>query len=91
MIANFFEGAFAVDFLFQPAQRLVHGLAFFKSDFGQLYSLPLRVQSKRFAAFIARTGLMRGARVAARKWVSTGKKGRNIKRVHLDTVANLGA
>ena len=40
MIAHFLERAFAVDFLFQPAQRLVHGLAFFKPDFGQLYSLP---------------------------------------------------
>jgi len=42
MIAHFLQRAFAVDFLFQPAQRLVHGLAFFKPDFGQLYSLPLR-------------------------------------------------
>ena len=36
VIAHFLKGAFAVDFLFQPAERLFNGLAFFKSDFGQL-------------------------------------------------------
>ena len=29
MIAHFFQGAFAIDFLFQSTQRTVHGLAFF--------------------------------------------------------------
>lgn len=40
MIAHFLEDAFAVDFLFQPAQGLVHGLTFFQSYFSQLNSLP---------------------------------------------------
>ena len=29
VIAHFFQGAFAIDFLFQSTQRTVHGLAFF--------------------------------------------------------------
>jgi len=29
MIAHFFQGAFAIDFLFQSTQRTVYGLAFF--------------------------------------------------------------
>ena len=35
MIADFLQRTFAVDFLFQPAQRFVHGLAFFESNFCQ--------------------------------------------------------
>src|SRR5205814_5060129 len=35
MSAHNFQGAFAVDFLFQSPQRLVYWLAFFKLYFGQ--------------------------------------------------------
>lgn len=41
MITHFFQGAFAIDFLFQSTQRTVHGLAFFQFNFGQLNSHPL--------------------------------------------------
>lgn len=61
MVADFLERAFAVDFLFQPAQRLIYGLAFFKPDFGQLDSLPLRgIAAAR--AFIASAMARCGAR-----------------------------
>ena len=36
MIAYDFQGAFAVDFLFQSPQRFVYRLAFFQFDFGQI-------------------------------------------------------
>jgi hypothetical protein len=55
MIADFFQRAFAVDFLFQPAQRLVHGLAFFKSDFGQLVltSSPVRLGKSQRSSLVS--------------------------------------
>src|SRR5436305_13211552 len=42
MIADFFQGPFAVDFLFQPAQSLFNRFTFFKFNFRQFNSLPLR-------------------------------------------------
>jgi len=42
MIADFLQGPFAVDFLFQPAQGLINRLTFFKLNFRQFNSLPLR-------------------------------------------------
>src|SRR5436305_3681244 len=42
MIADFFQGPFAVDFLFQPAQGLINRFTFFKFNFRQFNSLPLR-------------------------------------------------
>jgi hypothetical protein len=36
MIANRFERAFAVDFLFQSAQRFLDRLAFLELNFGQI-------------------------------------------------------
>ncbi len=73
MIAYFLERAFAVDFLFQPAQCLVYGFAFFKPDFGQLYSLPFWCIGVRVPALIARGLPMRRVRVAGGSIVSTGK------------------
>ena len=43
VIAHFLERAFAIYLFLQPAQRLVHRLAFFQSYFGQKISLPFQV------------------------------------------------
>jgi hypothetical protein len=42
MIAHFLQRAFAVEFLFQPAQRLIHGFTFFQSYLGQTNFTPLQ-------------------------------------------------
>jgi hypothetical protein len=41
MISHFLENAFAVDLLFQTAERLIDGFALFQSNLGQKNSLPL--------------------------------------------------
>ena len=43
VIAHLLERALAIYLFLQPAQRLVHRLAFFESYFGQKISLPFRV------------------------------------------------
>jgi len=45
VIAHFLESALAINLLLQPAQGFVHRFAFFKSYFGQKFSLPLRVSA----------------------------------------------
>ena len=76
VIADFLQRAFAVDFLFQPAQRLVHGLAFFKPDFGQLYSLPLRGITAGRPGFIAVVPLdAAGESIPAKPHVNGQKSG----------------
>lgn len=42
MVADGFERAFTVDFLFQPSEGFVNGLAFFQFNLCQIYSLPLQ-------------------------------------------------
>lgn len=63
MIAHFLERAFTVNLLLQPAQCLVHRLAFFKSNFGQKISLPSRVLHRTdMARAIKWSFTMRGTR-----------------------------
>lgn len=68
MTANLFESAFTVDLLLQTSQGLLDGLAFFKSNFGQL----LFTSSPRTAAIPAvpkDASLVRPKRV-----ISAGRK-----------------
>src|SRR5262245_51828469 len=75
MVTHLFERAFAVDFLFQPAQRPIHRFTFFQPDLGQLNSLPLRGQRRSGQTAMASPASRQGRDDRkARRGVSMGKK-----------------
>ncbi len=56
MVTHFLQGPFPVDFLFQPAQGLVNRFTFFKLNFCQSNSLPLRDPGMQAMAASTRIG-----------------------------------
>ena len=55
MIARHFQGSFTIDSFLQSPQGLLNRLAFFQSNLGQLYSLPLRKTPEHAGALIRPT------------------------------------